>query len=312
MNRKRLNLILALVALALVGVAVLSQKKPPAKGAALTALKAEAVDHIVVHHPDSADLVLQKSAGKWQLSAPVLAAADPTEVAGLSALAEQETHATLEPKEVKLADLGLDPPGFSVTLNNVKLDFGGVEPLSYRRYVQAGSRIYLIDDPAGSTVGADYAHLLSKALLPQGSSIASIAVPGLGIARTADGKGWNVTPADPHAGSDAPQKLADAWSAAQSEWNTAAPAPGSAAAGAAGTGTATVTLGNGQALVFRIVSRDPQFVLARDDLKVQYVLGAGEADRLLKLAVPPPADKAPATAEKKTGPGTPAAPPPAQ
>jgi hypothetical protein len=286
MNRKRLNLVLAALALALAGIAVLHQHKPAPKVVPLTPLKAEGVDRVVIHHPGAADVVLQKAAGTWQLTAPVLAAADALEVAGLTGLAEQETHAAIDPKEVKLADLGLEPPGFSITLNNVELDFGGVETLSYRRYVESGGKIYLIDDPASGVVGASYPHLLGKSLLPEGAQIVALTLPGLAIARSADGKSWEVTPPDPHAGSDAPQKLADAWAAAHSLWNSEVAAP---AAGAPPADTATVRLKDGQTLSFRIASRDPQLALDRDDLKVRYNLSASEAANLLKLPEPPPA-----------------------
>ncbi|MDR3414838.1 MAG: DUF4340 domain-containing protein [Nevskia sp.] len=301
MKRQRLNLILCVVVLGLTAAVYLSQKKEPPKGAPLTALKEEAVDRITLQHPKSADIVLEKKDGKWALTAPVQTPADPFEVKTLTGLATLETRSIIEPKEVKLADLGLDPPGFSVLLNDVKLEFGGVEPLKYRRYIllHAGApdaKVALVDDPAGSVLDADYSDLVSKNLLPEGAEIASIAVPGLRVARGADGKSWNTDPADPKAGSDELQKFVDAWSGAHAMWNAAQPADDKPADKPE---AVTVTFKDGRSIVFNIVARDPQLLLERPDLKVRYALSKTDTDTLLKLPEPPPAPKAAAVEDKK-------------
>jgi hypothetical protein len=297
MKRVRLNLILCVVAVALICAVYFSHKKEAPKGAPLTALKADAVDKITLQHPKAADIVLEKKDGKWALTAPVQVAADPFEVNSLIGLATAETKSTLDPKDVKLADLGLAPPGFDVILNDIRLDFGGVEPLNYRRYilVKEGStagKVDLIDDPLASALDADYSDLVSKSLLPDGADITAIAVPGLKVTRGADGKSWTAEPADPKAGSDELQKFVDAWSGARALWNAAVPAD---AKPAANPETATVTLKDGKTLSFTIVSRDPQLVLERADLKLRYSLAKTDADKLLKLPEPPPA---PATEQK--------------
>ncbi len=98
------------------------------------------------------------------------------------------------------------------------------------------------------------------------------------------GKSWTAEPADPKAGSDELQKFADAWSRARALWNAAVPVD---AKPAAGPEVATVTLKDGKLLSFTIVSRDPQLVLERADLRVRYSLAKTDADQLLKLPLPP-------------------------
>jgi hypothetical protein len=179
----------------------------------------------------------------------------------------------------------LVPPRFSLTLNDVKIDFGGAEPLNYRRYVEVGGKIDLIDDPPASALDADYSDLVAKSLLPPGAEIAAVTVPGLKVTRSADGKGWTADPADPKAGSDELQKFADDWSNARALWNAATPAD---AKPVANPQTVVLTLKDGGSLSFNIVGRDPQLVLERADLKVQYDLAKSDADKLLKLPEPPP------------------------
>jgi hypothetical protein len=288
------------IVLTLVGVVYFGQKKEPAKGQPLTGLKTEAIDKITLHHPNMADIVLEKKAGEWALTAPVQVAADPYELNSLLGMADAETKASIEPKDVKLADLGLEPPGLSLTLDQVKIDFGGVEPLSFRRYVETGGKISLIDDPPASALDADYSDLVAKYLLPRGAEISSIAVPGLKVTRSADGKAWTADPADPAAGSDELQKFADAWTNARALWNAAPPAD---AKPPTNPEAALITLKDGSSLSFNIVGRDPQLVLERADLKVQYDLAKSDADKLLKLpqaAVPPATEqKAPVGPDKQ-------------
>lgn len=281
MKRKRLNLILAAVAVALVAAVYFSQKKPPPKGPPLTALKADQIDRIVLHHPGQPDIVLQKNAGAWALTAPVQVAADSYQVNSLLDIASEEAKTSFDPKTVKLADLGLDPPGMSLSLNDVKIDFGGVEPLNFKRYVEVQGKIALIDDPPGTVLDSDYSDLVSKSLLPPAAKLVKLALPGLTLTRTADGKSWTADPADPKAGADAAQKLVDAWSGAQSLWNAMTPAD---AKPPAKPETATLTFADGHTLTFDIVSRQPQLVLERPDLKLRYSLSKEDDDRLFKLA----------------------------
>ena len=292
MKQQRLNLILAVIVLVLGAALYFGQKKAPPKAPPLTALQTGAIDKITLQHPKAADIVLQKKDGKWALTAPVQVAADPYELNSLLNVATAETRSSIDPKEVKPADLGLDPPSYSLTLNDTRIDFGGTEPLNYRRYVETGGKISLIDDPPSSSLDADYSDLVAKTLLPAGAKIASVTVPGLKVSRSADGKSWVADPADAKAGSDELQKFIDAWSGARSLWNAASPADAKPAA--APPQTAVVTLQDGGSLSFNIAGREPQLVLERADLKVQYDLAKSDADTLLRLPQPPP----PATEQK--------------
>jgi hypothetical protein len=297
MKRVRLNLILCVIAVALICAVLLSHKKEAPKGAPLTALKADAVTHIVLHHPQLADIVLDKKDGHWMLTAPVQVAADPFEINSLIGLATTQSKSSIDPKQVKLADLGLDPPAYEVSLNDTKIEFGGTEPLNYRRYVETGGKIDLIDDPPASALDADYSDLVAKKLLPDNAQIASISVPGLKVSRSADGKSWLAEPADPKAGSDELQKFVDAWSNARALWNGAIPA---AAKPAANPETVSLALKDGSTLNYTVVSRDPQLGLQSDALKIRYSLAKDDADKLLKLPAPP----APPPAEKQTVPSS--------
>lgn len=275
MKRAQLNLALLAVAAGL-GLAVFfAQKKEPA-GPPLTAFKPDAVTRIGIEHPGVPAIRLEKQDGHWQLVAPVVAEADEFEVNGLIALADRETR-KLEGGSLK--ELDLDPPQFTLTLNDTAIGFGGVEPLEFRRYVKAADSVWMIEDPPGAAMDKDYADLVSKNALPAGVEIERIELPGLTLARGADGK-WALSPPDPKAGADQMQKLADGWKSARAMWNEMAPA------GKASGERVRVTLKGGVAREFVVAAREPQLKLRRADLGVTLVLSKALADELLKLPEP--------------------------
>jgi hypothetical protein len=293
MQRKTLNLVLATTALAL-GVAVYLGQKKEVKGPPLTPIAAADLNSVVIEHPGASTIKLEKTGGHWKLTAPVKADADPFETNAFSALATLEVKSSLEPAQVSLKELGLEPPAYSVTLNDQKLLFGGIDPIQSRRYILSNGKVALVEDPPSAALDADYSDLLGKALLPAGAEIQSIALPGLSVAKSADGKTWALTPDNANIGSDARQKLIDAWSNAHAMWNAALPKD------SAKGDEVTVTLKDGTALKFIITQRDPQFVIANPALGVSYTLSKQLVDEMLKLNEP--------AGDKKTATPTPAAP----
>ena len=279
MNRARLNLVLLVVAAGLgIGVYFAQREQPP--GPPLTPFKPDAVTRIALEHPNAPAIRLEKQGKLWQLVEPVKAEADEFEVNALTGLADRETKLKLEGGTPK--DLELDPPRYTLTLNDRAIGFGGVEPLEYRRYVKTADGAFLIEDPPSAALDADYADLVSKIVLPADAAIERIELPRLALVKGADGH-WSVTPADPKATADAMQKLADGWKSARSMWNEAARDVKPAG------DTVKVTLADGSLREFVVVARDPQLKLHRADLGVTFVLSRTLVDELLKLPEPAPA-----------------------
>jgi hypothetical protein len=301
MKRASLNLGL-LVVVAALGATVWFTQKKEEKGPPLTALTADAVTHISIEHPGQPTITLEKLHGDWRLIAPVQSPTDPFEVASLVNLATQETKRVLPVADVKLADLKLAPPQFTVTLNDQKLEFGDTEPLEYRRYVRLGDQIALIDDPSGTAVDADYSNLVAKELLPVGEPLTAIDVPGLHVALGDDGKTWSATPASADASTDAIARFVESWRSARAMWIAAMPDDG-------GKGQPiTLTTGSG-AIKLVLVSEDPQLMIDNPGLKLRYTLSKADADMLLKLSPPPkPAGPGHATPEPSGADGAPDAP----
>ena len=274
MKRSRLNLGLFAAVLVLGAVVFVASRKEPA-GPPLTPFAAEAVTRITLEWPNAPAIKLEKQNGRWQLVAPVIAEADEFEVNAILGLAGRETQRKLDGGALK--ELELAPPRYTVRLNDTAIEFGGVEPLEYQRYVKTAEGVWLIEDPPGAAMDKDYADLVSKNLFPSGSEIERIEIPGLTLAKT--GGKWALTPPDPKATADAMQKLADGWQNARAMWNEMAPAK------AAGN-VVKVTLKGGVTREFVIAAREPQLKVQRPDLGVTLVLSKALADELLKLPQP--------------------------
>lgn len=285
MKRAQLNLVL-LVAAAGLGAVVYFSQEEEKKGAPLTALSADGINKIRIEHPGSPALQLEKQGSQWQLIEPVKALVDPIEINGVLSLATLERKRELNLSDVKPENLGLAPPAYSITLNDQKLEMGGEEPIEFRRYVLVNGTVALVDNPPSTALDADYSDLVSKQLIPEGAEIQSIALPGLDLSRTADGK-WQLSPPQAGASADQMQKLADGWKNARSMWNAAETADSFKG------DVVTVTLKD-QSLRFIVAEREPQLVLVRPDLKVRYTLSKALEEELLKL----PAEKKPEEAPK--------------
>lgn len=289
-RRGRLNLALVMAA-AVLGAGVWFAQKKEEKGPPLTAIAPEALKSIRIAHPDAPAIDLKKDSGDWQLTAPVQANADPLEVAALVELAGKETHDPIAQPDLK--QLGLDPPGYTITLNDSAIAFGGVEPIQYRRYVKTGATVALIEDPPSAALDKDYADLVAKDLFPAGAAIEKIELPKFTLAKDAAGA-WQLTPPDPKALTDSMQKFVDDWQHARSMWNEMAPPPDPKVVARAE--RVRVTLKGGAVREFIVVATEPQLKLQRADLGVNFVLSKALTEALLKLPAAPEPAAAPATA----------------
>jgi hypothetical protein len=293
MRRGRLNLVLLVAAIGLAAGVYFSQKKDDA-GPPLTPLAADQVTRARIEHPGAPAIELRKQGDAWRLVEPAQIDADPFEVNAVIGLATTLTQDKVEGAD--LAQLGLAPPQYTITLNETRIDFGSIEPLQYRRYVKVGETVSTIEDPPSAALDKDWADLVAKELFAKDAAIEGVELPKLKLAKDPSGK-WQVQPADPKATADSMQKLADGWQHARAMWNEMAKAPEPKG------DRAKVLLKGGESREFVVVATDPQLKLQRPGMGVVYVLSKSLADELLKLpAPPPPASEQPKPADAPPAP----------
>jgi hypothetical protein len=275
MSRGELNIALVGV-LAGLGAVVWFTREKPEVLPPLTTLTADTLKQIAVEHPGAPLLRLEKHDAQWRLVAPVHAPADPLEVAGLISLATSSVERSLPLTEVSLAELGLEPPEYTVTLNDQTLAVGASELIQARRYIRAGDHVALVADPPSAALDADYSDLVAKPLLPEDAKIVRIEVPGLTVARNADGS-W-AADTQPDASAEKLQAFVDNWRRARSMWNAAMPADS-----ASGRQAIRIVLEDGEVLL-RLAATEPQLQIDRPDYGVRYAVSKAEEAGLLTLA----------------------------
>jgi hypothetical protein len=196
----------------------------------------------------------------------------------------QETSQTRFPaKSEDLHKYKLDKPSVRLTFDDNVFAFGDIDPINGRRYVQLGTTVHLITDMYFYQLDADLPSFVSTHLLPDSASINALSLPDLALTRDAQGH-WQMQPDKPGLSADAIQTLVDAWRSTTALWVKQF-APGSAQ------GRITVQLQEpAQELHFDIMATQPELILARPDLGLQYHLSAESAKALLELN----ASKAPA------------------
>ncbi|MDP9140777.1 MAG: DUF4340 domain-containing protein [Pseudomonadota bacterium] len=275
MSRARLNIVLVGV-LAGLGAVVWFTREKPEVLPPLTTLTADTLKQIVIEHPGAPLLRLEKQDEQWQIVAPVKAPTDPLEVAGLISLTTSNVERSLPLAEVSLAELGLEPPGYTVTLNDQLLAFGANEPIQARRYIRTGDHVALVSDPPSAALDADYSDLVAKPLLPEGAKIVRIEVPGLTVSRNAEGT-W-AADTQPDASAEKLQAFVDNWRKARSMWNAAMPADG-----ASGGQAIRIVLEDGE-IQLRLAATEPQLQIDRPEYGVRYAVSKAEEAGLLTLA----------------------------
>ncbi len=278
MNRRNL---LNLALLAVIGVLVMLVVyepgiEAPPEPPSLLQLDRAAIDHITIQRDGQQDVELVRKEGdKWWMERPVHHAAEPLRISSLLRIATIKSLSSFAAAPDRLADFGLEQPRVTLTLNNrTTIAFGSSTPLDQRRYVMVGKRIHLITDTLYYHLIGSFPTFLRKQLLDEGVSIEKLQLPELELAW--QGERWQLTPAPDDYSADRVTALLDNWRLASAlEIKPYDGKPGE---------RVTIHIaGVEQPLVLLLTSREPDLVLARPELKIQYHLDASSAAKLLQL-----------------------------
>lgn len=283
MNKRNvLNLVL------LVGVAVLGLvawlepgHKPPPKPPKLTALTPGKVQTIRIVRNKGKAIELKRVGDGWQMQAPIAAPANDWQVQSLLRVAQTQSLGEMSASGLDLAEYGLDKPAARLFLDKLELDFGNNTPIDNRRYVLIGNTVHTIQDVTYYHLIGRYTGFVSPRLLPQHARIEGLELPDIKLTLT-DGK-WEPQPKPAHYSADDVTRMIDAWSYASSlsvnPYDVLKVKPG------AKPQEVQVRLaGHKEPVVFRIVARTPDLILARPDLGIEYHLPKDQAKDMLTLS----------------------------
>jgi hypothetical protein len=280
-SRSLLNLAMAGIAILLGLITWLRPGlEPPPVPQPLTALNPAQVSAIRITRLQRPALTFTRQENGWLLAGDPPLPASPFQLNALLAILQAQPERSYPADTLDLQELGLDPPQATVALDDTAtLLIGNTEPLDNMRYVQYGSTVYLVADRYQHLINADRTNFIDRRLLDDAAVITRLTLPDLTLAETADGH-WELLPDDPDISADDIQLLLTNWQQASALYIRPYKQ------GTAGTRISLELAGNAAPLVLELVARDPEFILARPDLGIEYHFSSGTADRLLGFGTP--------------------------
>ncbi len=274
-SRSSLNLaLLGVVAILLLITVYEPGITPPAPAARLLPNAPEEVKRLRIERPGQPAVSLERHGQGWAMTQPYALPADATRVASLLKLPQARSESQLAVAGLDLAEFGLAEPKATLYLNDIRVDFGGTEPLNGWRYVRIGDTVHLSVDRFYYLLISNAGSLVDRSLLPAGAQPMTIRLPGTTL-RQVNGK-WTLDPDDPAVSADAISTLVQAWRSAQAVSVNAVKA-------AAEGKPVSIELADGRRLHFKVLAGDLGPVFARPEAGVQYELAPGADTPLLNL-----------------------------
>ena len=228
------------------------------------------------------EIVLEKRDGIWRFTAPFAARADSHPLERLLSILEARSSTRYPATD--LARYGLDAPLATLTVNDQKIAYGGINPTTREQYVLAGGQVLPVSLAHAAGLPRSVDALLSKSLFaPDERSPARFDLPDYTVALE-DGT-WAVAPIANEASADERNAWID-------EWKNATALTVARHAGPFPSETVKVTLKDGRTITLGLAQRKPDVVLVRQDDGVAYHFFADAGKKL--IAPPGPAAGEPA------------------
>jgi hypothetical protein len=282
-SRLFINLgLLTLIAI-LATVAIMKPGKKEAEPFPLLAVDLQGMKRVTLQNKET--LVFEKQDGQWRLTAPFAAPVNQVRIGQLLDVAKATTEASYPLKPEEAGQFGLDAPEAVLTLGDNSLQFGGTDPIKMRRYVRLGNTLHLVEDNFFHHLTATATDYVDKRLIPEGSKIQEIQLPGLKALRNAEGH-WTVEPTSESSTDLA--ELASVWATSRAidVRRMDAKVVGE---------TIRIGLVEGAPIEFIILKKSPELVLGRRDLGLQYEVTSETSRELLNQPKPksqtPPANE---------------------
>jgi hypothetical protein len=247
----------------------------PKQSPQLTAIEGPMVKAITVTRKDGDAIVLAKEGERWMMRAPYSVPAIPGRVQSILQFLEGTSQASLPAEGHDLQRFGLSEPKVRMEVDADAFAFGDTSPMSGQRYVLYKDQVHLTTDALYDQLLADPGDFVSPRLLEEGRELTAIELPGATVEHRESG--WALRPEDAAVADEALARLADDWLSAQALTVRKR-------RDAASQDTVTLELKDASALRFEVLAREPELVLARPELGLEYRLDSGMAERLLRPA----------------------------
>lgn len=168
-----LNLLM-LVLVAGLGWWVYQETEPAGAGNRLAQVPAAGLRRIVIDRSGDQDIELARRETGWELLTPRRLPASAFHVQMIERFLASPVSARYRPEEVDLAAAGLQTPKLSLIVDAERLAFGGLEPLSQRRYLLYRGQVVLVQDGVSALLAAPWWNFIDRRLLASEAEVTAL------------------------------------------------------------------------------------------------------------------------------------------
>ena len=279
-SRNKLNLALLLLLALLLTITLWAPEEnlEPSVTTINNVIDTATISQITIERQGYPSISLYKESEQWWLESPHLPAKSSL-VDQLLKLLESESRTSYPANSLELEKIGLSHPQLCIHYDSQRACFGERTPLDQLRYLQLQAQVYLIYDTLSHQLSGEPQDYVSLRLLPEKRTITAINLPDLHLQKV---NGIWQRPDDYSA--DQIQQLVD-------YWQTSRALIVAAYQGEEGEDMIEITLDGKENIQFTLISSEPELILARPDLGIQYHLNEGSLAKLTRLPSPPSTDK---------------------
>lgn len=217
--------------------------------------------------------VLKKHENEWRVIEPVNAPADEFQV--LRMLAIIEAKSALQYPATNLAKFELEAPQTEIIIGDQRFAFGTINNVTREQYILTQDRIFLLPLNFGAAVPVDVTALLRKSVLAPRDIPVRFEFEKFAVA--SDDRKWSATPP----AGDVSQDDYNRWVA---QWREGSGLRTELLDARKPVADIQVTLKNGARITLGVVQTEPELIVRRSDIGLQFVF-AGSVGRQM-LAAP--------------------------
>lgn len=250
--------------------------KPLQAGHAITALKVADARTLHVLRKGKTLALLERRSNEWFMTEPLSGPADAFHVARLLAVLDARSAAPYSASASDLAKFELTVPQAEVVINQQRFAFGAINNVTREQYLLAQNQVYPVELRFAAAIPNDAAALLRRSVLAPGDVPQRFEFGAFSVHY--DGKKWITAPASGEASQDDFNRWVAQWregSALRVE-RTDRREPET---------FIHITLKDGGKVSLGVVQREPELIVRRADVGLQFVFVGNVGDQMM---APPP------------------------
>jgi hypothetical protein len=250
-------LLLALVVAALgIGIRLELAREEKFLPAPLTSLDPVGTKSLDIRCPDCRTRRFEHRANGWWMLEPYPVRADDGAVSRLAEVVKARVRTKLDIDTYDLSKLGLDPPRITIRVDDAQIDFGDEDPIEHDRYVRVGSQLFRVPDRFSARLLESPETEIDRHVIDADAAVVEVRIDGQ----------------PPRA------DLSVAWK------NAIAAQMRPASDDAANAMSAIVEFADATKLEFSVYRENEHYVVRRNDIHLDYLVGESQAQALLGKA----------------------------